>query len=333
MHKILVVCHDAGGGQLLASAVKKYRKEFDWIVATKGPSVNLFKGIQIKRIQNPLDVLRKKNAVDLLLTGTSWGSDVERVAIAEARKAGVSSAAMIDHWVNYKQRFDKKSVMPDSILAGDTVALRLARKIYGRALVLPVENVFFDSVIRGVVAKKNPGLSILYAARASESKVKESARITGAALDRRCFDILLGAVMNHKNWKIIFRPHPSGANFNPVLVFGEKGLSSHDLEISTKRPIINDIQRADVVVGSENMPLAIALLAGKKALSLLPMDEKLPRLPLKGIRRAGTSEKANAEIKRKNSVVDGVFRREVQCHNSKYKWPVILKRIMRYNQS
>lgn len=333
MRDILVVCHDAGGGQLLASAVKKYRKSFNWIAAPLGPSQKLFSGIKIRRTSDPLKLL-KSGKIDLLLTGTSWGSDFEQSVTAAARKVRVRSAAVLDHWVNYPQRFKGERFLPDHILACDPFAVKLAKKTWKKPQVAAVENVFFDFIIKASAGnkKRHTGLCILYAARANENRVKASLRIPSENLDKRCFKMLLSALTDQDGWRIIFRAHPSGMNFNPVSVFWDRDLNPDErLEFSKQKEIMEDIRRADVVAGAENMPLVLSMLALKKTLSILPKPEKLLRLPLKGIRRAKTPEKAAAEIKRKVAASDAAFRSSVLSFNLKHKWPVILNRIMRYN--
>ena len=79
-----VVCHDAGGAEILASYC--YRKNASYVFSIKGPALGVFQR-KFGNFENvELEVLI--DSVDELFTGTSGNSKFEIEAIRMAKKKG-----------------------------------------------------------------------------------------------------------------------------------------------------------------------------------------------------------------------------------------------------
>ncbi len=59
-----------------------------------------------------------------MLCGTSWQSDLEWRATELARRSGKRCVAYLDHWVNYRERFEREGELrlPDAIWVADLYA-------------------------------------------------------------------------------------------------------------------------------------------------------------------------------------------------------------------
>jgi predicted glycosyltransferase len=70
----------------------------------------------IEPLQSPDTIISEFNP-DFIYTGTSYISDIELNFIAAAKKQGIKSIAIIDHWTSMKARFLRrdKLVLPDEI--------------------------------------------------------------------------------------------------------------------------------------------------------------------------------------------------------------------------
>ena len=109
----------------------------------QGPAVNIFNG-KIHKIEIlSLDDLINKS--DWLLCGTSWQSDLEWKAIRRAKKANKKVISFIDHWVNYRERYFKKSeyALPDEIWIGDIYAEKIAKDNFPNLKVMLKSNPYF----------------------------------------------------------------------------------------------------------------------------------------------------------------------------------------------
>ena len=71
---------------------------------------------------------------NILLTGTSWSSTLEHKARKLASNKKIYSIAVIDHWVNYKKRFqfNNEYVLPNEIWLTDLVSFHIAKDIFFR---------------------------------------------------------------------------------------------------------------------------------------------------------------------------------------------------------
>ena len=122
--KTLIVSHDAGGAYSLASYVLNNPGEY--LFELEGPAIQIFKS-QILNIRSyEKDDLRD---VELVLTGTSSESMLEIEFIARARVNGIRTISLLDHWVNYVERFTREGsvFLPDEIWVTDEIAHKIAK--------------------------------------------------------------------------------------------------------------------------------------------------------------------------------------------------------------
>ena len=110
-----VVCHDAGAASLILG----------WLKADNNLLTRVF-------FQGPAEVLWRscfpcrplcsslEEALDgahFLLSGTGWASALEHRARLMANARGIHSVAVLDHWINYAERFERDGYVqwPDEV--------------------------------------------------------------------------------------------------------------------------------------------------------------------------------------------------------------------------
>ena len=164
---ILVVCHDAGGAEIVSAYVKKNKDQYVFYCCVSGPALNIFDKKGLQSLCLPQEVSLEScfadsgQVYDMLLTGTSWTTDLERRAIAMAREKGILTASYLDHWVNYRQRFGYpadgwEKTLPDQIWVGDMYAYKQAEKD-GFLSIHLVRNEYFEE-IREEIGQRRLGL-------------------------------------------------------------------------------------------------------------------------------------------------------------------------------
>src|SRR5262245_30427596 len=119
--KVLIVSHDAGGAEILSSWCRReVGHEYDFLI--EGPAKNIF--LRKCSVQPNIS---PRPPYDLVLTGTSWASDLEKRYILWAKKQAIRVASFLDHWTQYEERFSIGSIdtFPDEIWVGDAHAFRL----------------------------------------------------------------------------------------------------------------------------------------------------------------------------------------------------------------
>jgi len=296
-NKIIVVCHDAGGAEVLSAYLKANTNKYKFAAVVKGPAKNIFLKKDLERWllddENPTSVISKMDKGDLLLVGTGWGSSLELEFIAEAKKYGITTAAYLDHWTNYRERFgfpreNWKKNLPDEIWVGDKYALALATKFFKGKKMKYVPNLYFKEIkdrYKKIISKnKSRGDGVLVISEPFSGNVNSFG-------DRRInslteFDIIenvFNFFKKHKfRKKIIFRLHPAEPRekYDFLLKRYERNLI---IEKSNNSDLLVDIASSQYVIGMESMALVIAQLCKKRVISYLPEKNKKCPLPFENI--------------------------------------------------
>ena len=149
---IAIVSHDAGGAEILSSWLRQNRQPYCLVLG--GPAIAIFQ----RKLGN-CEIHTLTQAIELcdwVLCGTSWQSNLEKEAIAEAKIAGKKVIAFLDHWVEFEGRFQYQgvSVFPDEIWVGDVDAEIIAQKIFPEVAVVLKPNPYFDDLQNELTANE-----------------------------------------------------------------------------------------------------------------------------------------------------------------------------------
>jgi hypothetical protein len=278
-----LVSHDAGGAFILRSLAKELEGCNGLLLG--GPALKVFENSVEKygefNFQNKIDL------IDMVITGTSSTSTLEIDAIKEARKFGIRTATFIDHWSNYRPRFEREGViqLPDEIWVGDAYGLELARKEFPELKTFLYPNPYIKEVLNEIAAATEfflpskslhssnliPNQKILYLTEPAGKlarNLSNNTNLNGYSEFDAVEYFLDRLIKKHPNQQEIrMRVHPSEDQGKyscleskyPYLKFE---FSSSSLGL--------DIAAADIVIGTHSMGLAIAALAGKIAISAVP---------------------------------------------------------------
>lgn len=295
--KILTVCHDAGGAEVISAYVKKNKKKFDFVCLAVGPTVKIFKrkklGKHLIAENRARSLLIKKNVFKMVLTGTSWASSIELDFIKVAKDRGIRAVSYLEHWKNYRERFgyprrNWKKNLPDEIWLGDKYAFKLAGRLFSNLTLKLVPNLYFKEIkeefkkIRGKIGrKKNKG--ILFLSEPLASQINCFGDKGGKGLTE--FDIL-GAILSflvQKNpgRRVIIRFHPSEKKNKYDDILSRYGRLK--IVKSKNKNILKDLNQVKLVIGMDSMALVISYLCGKKTISFLPPGSQKSYLPFKEI--------------------------------------------------
>jgi hypothetical protein len=282
---VAIVSHDAGGAEILASYVAQ--NNICCKLVLEGPAVNVFKRwfetVEICTLEEAI------SACDWCLCGTGWQSDLEWRAIEQAHNAQKHVVAFLDHWVNYRQRFERNGIqhLPDELWVGDGDAERLAREHFPGIPIQLVPNPYFLELKQKIAdleaskgSHKGGGKKVLFVC----DNISDHARLRYG--DERYwgyteFDAIeyflkniqvLGDLVD----RVVIRPHPSDISGKYDWILDEyAGI----VKLSGGKPLIEEIVESDVVVGCESMALVNGILAHKKVVSCIPPSGPICRLP------------------------------------------------------
>jgi hypothetical protein len=284
MSRVAIVSHDAGGAEILSSWL--LRSDDLCSVVLEGPAMGIFnrKCIGAER----LSLTEAITTCDWVLCGTGWASNLERQAIKLGRQKGKKTIAFLDHWVNYKERFEETEgsvILPDEIWVGDEQAKRIAEAEFPNIPVKLQINPYFADLLSDFakIETNKPStnkVSILYVCE----PIREHAylkygneRHWGYTEEDALKYFLQNIESLHLDIAhITIRPHPSenmdkyqwAKAFEPALTRFGGGES-----------LMHETVKADVVVGCESMAMVVGLLAGKRVISCIPPGGAPCQLP------------------------------------------------------
>jgi len=302
--KILIVSHDAGGAEIVSSWVRKNSGN-DYTYVLDGPAAEIFRRKIIGLKNNSLSKIASLvQGSDLVMTGTSWASDIEKQTILIAKGKGVKTVSFIDHWANYPQRltYKGKMILPDQIWVGDEDGHKEARKHFPENIIRLVPNPYYED-IKEDLAQINKDqqpmdkIKILYIC---EPIVEHVEREYGdpnylgyneySALNN--FLCYLSTRIKIENiYEVRIRQHPAEVINKYREITGR--YPNLPLKMSKQTTLVEDCTWADQIYGCESMGMVIGLIARKKVFSVIPPGGKACSLPHKGIIRLFENEGGN----------------------------------------
>jgi hypothetical protein len=278
-----IVCHDAGATNLILGWIRAASAKLPpLLVVAEGPARSLWQSQFPTSSFTTLD--KVLNGAGSLLSGTGWSSELEHEARCRARQSGLFSIAVLDHWVNYRQRFVRDGVecLPNSIWVGDDYALDIASIEFPGLPVRAFRNVYLMEQVEAVHCSVRPqceqsGRRVLYALEPIRQawSGKDSRPGEFQALDY--FISKLPALGLDGTVEIRLRPHPS----DPLGKYDDwiAGQDLYNVTLAPDQPIADAVAWSDWVVGCESFALIIGLAAGRHVLSTLPPWGHVCRLP------------------------------------------------------
>jgi hypothetical protein len=204
---------------------------------------------------------------DLVLTGTSAHSTLEREIL---RDATGRTAAWLDHWIGYAERFD---TLPDELWVSDEHAARLARETVPGPEIKLMGNPNLEDMAQAIRALETPhdGEHVLYVAEPTSVSAE---RLTG---DPMGFGYEERATL--RAYLERARPEHFRLRTHPTEPPDKYGIPASEQSLE------EDVAWADTVVGCDTMAMVVALYAGRRVISAIPPGGRPLSLPFPEIER------------------------------------------------
>lgn len=282
---IAIVCNDAGAANIILFWIKSL-VNIDLKLHLTGPAKKIFE----KEFYNfpNLSLEESIEQSNTLISGTGWSSTLEHDARKIAKKKGIHSIAVIDHWVNYKERFffDNKEILPNEIWVTDIHSFDIASKVFKNIKLRQLSNLYLAEQVKKIKKfkkhKNKVHNNVLYALEPIRKKWKGESKLPGEIQALNFFIQNLHVLGLDKNSKIQLRPHPS----EPREKYEKWCANQKDFNIEISLPseeLYEAIAKSEWVVGCDTYVLVIALMAKRKVASTLPINGPECLLPHKEI--------------------------------------------------
>lgn len=269
-----IVCHDAGGAEILSSFCRQNPDNYLFVL--EGPAKAIFESKLGKVHSDSLDFVVSN--VEEVYTGTSGQANLEREALQLSKIRKIPTKSFIDHWINYQNRFqlaDGTTILPETIVVGDEIACNLAHEAFPNKRVELIPNAYWkeiplrtsqhNSFNKEVVGEP----SCIYLSEGlTEYSSEREMELEDFPGDIQLLDNLVRNISKiHPKLKTInIRPHPSekSEKFNSLIIRYPDSFILSD----GKRSLINELENHDIAVGYQGMALVIALKMGLRTISL-----------------------------------------------------------------
>lgn len=272
-----VVTHDAGATNLIIAWLKAWK----WPVraCVDGPARKLWTQAFPGQSTSPT-VEHALQGCASVLTGTGWAARLEHDARRIGRCRGMHVAAVVDHWVNYPERFEREgeAVWPDELWVADAWAEAIARQTLPQMPIRQLENLYLQAQLAQVSPLPGDG-TLLYVLEPVRNDWGRGVAGEFQALDYTLQH--LEAIGHAPVRRIVLRPHPS----DPSGKYLQYQFADPRIEMDRSADIAKAISQADLVVGVESFALTLALAAGRAVFSSLPPWAPMLRLPQEGIQQ------------------------------------------------
>ena len=229
------------------------------------------------------------NQSDWVLTGTGWSTNHEVAAIEYALSESKHVVSMIDHWVNYEERFfyDGKKYLPDEIWVTDGIALKQAKSLFKNLKIRLINNNYVEDLLSEISQYEkcystDKSMNILYICEPMRTDWGREDEQGEFQAMRFFFKNLHKMELSAKS-NIVLRLHPSEdeKKYDKFLI---DNFSNFRVEKVKNIPLSKQIAQSDIVVGCQSYALAIAAQAKKTVISTLPPWAPECVIPLKNIK-------------------------------------------------
>jgi RimJ/RimL family protein N-acetyltransferase len=249
--RIGVAAHDAGGAEQISWLLRNLPTKA--LAYIDGPANRIFEnsGITFDRAGQLSDVM----SCDLVITGSGWMSQLEVTAIMEAQQRDIPCITILDHWVNYLERFgSNKENLPQILAVTNSVALQMAQEKFPNKLVwlLPDFQVdYYQKRMRQSKKTSSCALILLEPTSTLSSMF---------AVGDSVIEELLKSAIIHKRARglsaVVVRPHPSQLGY-PLLEDKLKEFQD-EMKISDASSLLEDLENSAVVFGLNSYAMYIS---------------------------------------------------------------------------
>lgn len=285
---VVVVCHDAGAANLVFAWLRDWAycdllEQHEFRLVLQGPAQVAWQSLALAlpKMQLHTELHTAMAGAHCLLTGTGWASSLEHDARKLASLRRIPCIAVIDHWVNYRQRFERASevVLPDIIWVSDSYAADMATQMFKGIPVIELPNVYLQDMVKAIPPVQPDCRNVLYVLEPIRNDWGKEMAGEFQALDY--FIQKINKIVTNQSFKIILRPHPSDPNGKYA-----DWINLHSylrVSLDDNISLIDSIADSKWVVGAETFAMVVAQYAGRLTYSSLPPWAHRCRLPQDGI--------------------------------------------------
>ena len=252
----LIIANDAGGSAHLASLMQAYK--FSPPSKLTGPAIEIFKRFGVQ--SNKVSCLGELDSDSYVLFGTSLFGGLESRALSEPALLKTSRIALLDHWVNFRERFHPSGkILPDIFLVTNQLAYLRAKEQFPDSDVREIPDFQLAYMKRSFMKRdKDARYALILLEPAPQTSFSE--RFPQISVNQLVTDVR-GIARDRNIKRIILRPHPAHSQ-SFIKELSELFLPSEEVKVSENFDLLDDLIKADFVVGFHTYALYLAAELG-----------------------------------------------------------------------
>jgi len=282
--QIVVLSNDAGATEYLAHMILNEYVNANWniFVMKNSPAEKIFNSLDIRlTLFSSFDKLSKSILsidADIIIYGTGWQVDFSKYVQDFSLKYKIKSVALIDHWVNYKERFKENSI-PNNIIVMDNLAYQMAEENFSpKTKIFQLENFFFKKIKTSFNLIKNKSFdSILFISEPTSVIAKNNLGDENAYgfTEYTTLKDILDLFDD-----VIVRLHPSDEKnkYDEII----KNYSNKKITIvyPYDEELILSLSKSKLTIGFDGMALYLSYLLGIDTISYMPNSNRALTIPI-----------------------------------------------------
>jgi RimJ/RimL family protein N-acetyltransferase len=249
--RIGVAAYDAGGAEQISWLLQNIPQKV--LAYVDGPAKSIFENS--KTVYDGVEKLNEIMECDLLITGSGWMSQLEVAVIKEAKFRGIPCITILDHWVNYRERFgDAEENQPQILAVTNSIALEIAQEKFADKVVWLIPDFQIEAYREALRVGRKSTFCVLI--------LLEPFSIFDSlfTVNKEVLENLLRYAFAIKQSRglstVLIRPHPSQVDIQSILeMLGE---FSGEFEVSTGGSLIEDLKNSEAVLGFSSYALYVA---------------------------------------------------------------------------
>lgn len=242
---------DAGGAEQITWLLRNIPQKA--LAYLDGPAHKIFEDSMVA-----FDGAEKLNEIldcDLLITGSGWMSTLEMDVIKEAKRREIPCITLLDHWVNYQERFSNREENQPQILAvTNSISLEMAQEKFPNKVVWFLPDFQIEAYRKALNQPEKSSICVLILLEPL------SILTSSFPVNREIIENLLRSAISIKKTRglnsIVVRPHPSQSDTHFIFEILEK--FAGEFELSKGESLLEDLRNSEVVIGLNSYALYIA---------------------------------------------------------------------------
>jgi len=291
--KIATFFNDAGASNNFVSLIKRYKDEYEWsfYLLKDSPAYKIFlqASMPIIEITPNTDIYTTLYQLQpsIILVGTGWQNKMHLDFIRSSNQLKIPSIASLDHWTNYKERFNYpnknwKDNLPEYITVNDEVGYKIAQNATFKNIIKLKFYNLLDEIQSFHNIKSQEQNAILFISEPTQEVAYQHYRDENywgfdefIVCEAICKNIRLFATN-----KLTIRLHPSDEPQKYNYLHEKYKHINIEIENSYETKLIDSLSGHNTIIGIDGYVLYEAMILSKLAISLLPSSNRKCLVPL-----------------------------------------------------